>query len=58
MDNKTKIQNGGVFNLSYLSEEFEEAVKLGRCIVCGDRVKKESDYLTTVDGYCHRDCLL
>ncbi|MFB6242210.1 MAG: hypothetical protein ABEJ36_05425 [Candidatus Nanosalina sp.] len=31
--------------------------KLGHCIVCGQRVYSNQDFVKSADGYCCRDCL-
>ncbi|MFB6214215.1 MAG: hypothetical protein ABEJ07_06695 [Candidatus Nanohaloarchaea archaeon] len=31
--------------------------KLGLCVICGDRVHTDGNYLKTSDGYCHRNCV-
>lgn len=30
---------------------------LGKCLFCGKRVKTDQMYVTTADGYAHRNCL-
>ena len=31
--------------------------KLGKCLICEDRVRKNQNYLTTAEGYVHGNCL-
>ncbi|MFB6116848.1 MAG: hypothetical protein ABEK10_05065 [Candidatus Nanosalina sp.] len=31
--------------------------RLGKCIICNQRVKTSHTYLTTAEGYTHRSCL-
>ncbi|MDY6788575.1 MAG: hypothetical protein SVV03_01290 [Candidatus Nanohaloarchaea archaeon] len=31
--------------------------KLGKCLICGERVRTSHDYLTTSEGYTHKNCL-
>ncbi|MFB6200360.1 MAG: hypothetical protein ABEJ83_05740 [Candidatus Nanohaloarchaea archaeon] len=34
------------------------AEERGRCIFCNDRVKSDHSYVTTRDGYVHKNCLM
>jgi len=31
--------------------------KLGKCVVCGDRVIKQQTHFIAEEGYCHRSCV-
>ncbi|MFB6144871.1 MAG: hypothetical protein ABEJ99_00015 [Candidatus Nanohaloarchaea archaeon] len=31
--------------------------KLGRCLICGERVRTSQNHLTTAEGYTHKSCL-
>jgi len=31
--------------------------KLGKCLICDDRVRKSDSYVTTSEGYTHKTCL-
>lgn len=35
----------------------DEGKKLGKCVLCGERVKTDQRYLTTSEGYTHKACL-
>jgi hypothetical protein len=35
----------------------ELTYKLGLCVLCGDRVHSDDQFIKTSDGYCHRDCI-
>jgi len=32
-------------------------VKLGRCLICNERVKKDDLYITAEEGYAHTACI-
>lgn len=31
--------------------------KLGKCLICGERVRTSQNYITTSEGYTHKKCL-
>jgi hypothetical protein len=31
--------------------------KLGKCLICRERVRTSQSYITTGEGYAHRNCL-
>lgn len=31
--------------------------RLGKCLICGERVRTAQSYITTREGYTHRKCL-
>lgn len=31
--------------------------RLGKCVLCGDRVFSDESFIKTSDGYCHRNCI-
>lgn len=33
------------------------AKRLGNCVLCGDRVHTDDNYLKSAEGYCHRGCI-
>ncbi|MFO7793980.1 MAG: hypothetical protein R6V35_03305 [Candidatus Nanohaloarchaea archaeon] len=32
-------------------------MKLGKCLICGERVDTEEIYITATEGYAHTHCL-
>ena len=39
------------------STQAQEGKKLGKCVLCSDRVRTSQRYLTTSEGYTHKQCL-
>lgn len=39
------------------SKEKRLAGRKGVCVLCGERVHTEQDYIEVTEGYCHRGCI-
>jgi len=55
MLNKVMSNRHGEKFSTYIGEKMDK--NLGKCLICGERVKNSQRYLTVSEGYTHKGCL-